>query len=82
MKRKIPKKATTSTMREEHTAEAVVGTKDVVAVTITHMAVDMETTITVVVVPAMAVEETILAAVEAVYPSRLTRPNLFVTGVG
>ena len=69
-------------MREEHMAEAVVGTRDVVAVTITHMAVDMETTITVVVVPAMAVEETILAAVEAVYPSRLTRPNLFVTGVG
>ena len=69
-------------MREEHMVEAVVGTRDVVAVTITHMAVDMETTITVVVVPAMAVEEPFLAAVEAVYPSCLTRPNPFVTGAG
>ena len=82
MKRKIPKKATTSIIREEHTAEAVVGTRDVVAVTITHMAVDMETKKTVVVVPVIAMEEPILAAVEAVYPSRLTRPNQFVTGVG
>ena len=69
-------------MKDDHTAEAVVGTRDVVVVTTTHMAKGMETTITVVVVPAMAVEEPFLAAVEAVYPSCLTRPNPFVTGAG
>ena len=69
-------------MKGDHTAEAVVGTRDAVVVTTTHMAEGMETTITVVVVPAMAVEEPILSAVEAAYPSRLTRPNPFVTGAG
>ena len=42
-------------MKEDHTAKAVVGTRDVVVVTITHTAVGKETTITVVMVPTMAV---------------------------
>ena len=41
-----------------------------------------ETTITVVVVPTMAVAEAVMAEVEAAYPNRLTRPNPFVTDVG
>ncbi|XP_048599627.1 uncharacterized protein LOC125579813 [Brassica napus] len=57
--------------------KGVVDTKGV-AVTTTHMA-GKETTITVVVVPAMAVAEAVMAMVEAAYPKRLTRPNQLVT---
>ena len=63
-------------MKEDHTAKAVV------VVTTTHTAMGMETTITVVVVPAMAVEEPLLAVVEAAYLSLLTRSNPFVTSAG
>ncbi|XP_048628609.1 uncharacterized protein LOC125598986 [Brassica napus] len=41
-----------------------------------------ETTITVVVVPTMAVAEAVMAEVEAAYPNRFTRPNPFVKDVG
>ena len=80
LKRKIPKRETTSMMIRDHTAKAVLDTKDV-AVTTTHMA-GKETTITVVVVPAMAVAEAVMAVVEAAYPNRLTRPNQLVTDAG
>ena len=65
---------------------AVVVTRGV-AVTITRTAetttrpAGKETTITVVVVPIMAVAEVVMAVVEAAYPNRLTRPNPFVTDV-
>ena len=65
-------------MIRDHTAKAVVDTKDM-AVTNTHMA-GKETTITVVVVPAVA--EAIMAVVEVAYPNRLTRPNQLVTDAG
>ena len=85
MKRKIPTSAITSRMIRDHTAKAEVDTG---TVTITRTAeIDTwpggkETTITVVVVPIPAVVEAVMAEVEAVYPNRLTRPNLFVTDVG
>ena len=76
LKRKIPKNATTSMIIRSHTAKAVVDSRDVA---VTAMA-GKETTITVVVVPAVA--EAIMAVVEVAYPNRLTRPNQLVTDAG
>ena len=83
LKRKIPKNATTSMIIRSHTAKAVVDSRDVA---VTAMA-GKETTIIVVVVPAvaeaiMAVAEAIMAVVEVAYPNRLTRPNQLVTNAG
>ena len=76
LKRKIPKNATTSMIIRSHTTKVIVYSRDVA---VTAMA-GKETTITVVVVPAVA--EAIMALVEVAYPNRLTRPNQLVTNAG
>uniref|UniRef100_A0A0D3E9K6 Uncharacterized protein n=1 Tax=Brassica oleracea var. oleracea TaxID=109376 RepID=A0A0D3E9K6_BRAOL len=77
LKGKIPTSAIMSKMTRDHTAKAEVDTRGM-AVTITRTAetttrpTGKETTITVVVVPIIAVAEVVMAVVEAAYPNHLT----------